>query len=162
MFILYPDPRLSQAAALRPAVDDDLREIGLRLLEAAARASAYGLAAVHLGEVAPVVVISEDGVTHRLLFNPVVTNVADETAIGEEGSVSLPGVRVELKRAVWVEVESANADGLRQTERFEGFIARVVQHEIDQMQGRFFLERLSRLRRDMVLKRLKKSRFEQS
>lgn len=160
MFILYPDARLSQAAALRPVVDDDLRAIGERLLVAARQASAYGLAAAHLGEVAPVVVISEDGVAHRLLFNPIITDVATEVAIGEEGSVSLPGVRVEIRRPVWVDVESANVAGLRQSERFEGFAARVVQHEIEQMQGRFFLERLSRLKRQMVLKRLRKSRFD--
>jgi peptide deformylase len=100
------------------------------------------------------VVVSADGVAHRLLFNPVVVATASETASGEEGSVSLPGVRVEIKRPLWVDVESTNAEGQRRTERFEGFLGRVVQHEFDQMEGRFFLERLSRLKRQMVLKKL--------
>jgi peptide deformylase len=134
-----------------------LRDVGLRLLAAAKEASAYGLAAVHIGEVEPVVAVSADGVAHRLLFNPVVVATASETASGEEGSVSLPGVRVEIKRPVWVDVESTNAEGQRRTERFEGFLGRVVQHEIDQMEGRFFLERLSRLKRDMVLRKLGKT-----
>jgi len=131
--------------------------VGLRLLAAAKQASAYGLAAVHIGEVEPVVVVSDDGVAHRLLFNPVVVTTASEIVSGEEGSVSLPGVRVEIRRPAWVDVESANAEGLRRTERFEGLLARVVQHEIDQMEGRFFLDRLSRLKREMVLRKLAKT-----
>ena len=76
---------------------------------------------------------------------------------GEEGSVSLPGIRVEIRRPVWVEVESMAADGKPSTERFDGFLARVAQHEIEQMQGVFFLDRLSRLKRDMILKKLRKA-----
>ena len=102
-------------------------------------------------------VVSDDGVVHRLLFNPVVVATASETSSAEEGSVSLPGVRVEISRPVWVDVDSANAGGMRRTERFEGFLARVAQHEIDQMEGRFFLERLSRLKREMVLRKLAKT-----
>ena len=136
---------------------DDLRATGDRLIAAAKQASAYGLAAAHIGEVEPVVVISGDGETHRLLFNPRIVAVASELEAGEEGSVSLPGVRVEIRRPVWVDVESMSSDGTSATERFEGFLARVAQHEIEQMLGVFFLDKLSRLKREMVLKRLRKA-----
>jgi peptide deformylase len=119
-------------------------------------AKAYGLAAAHIGEVEPVVVISDEGREHLLLFNPVVTAVAAETEPGEEGSVSLPGVRVSIERPVWAEVGYMAADGTPQTSRFEGFMARVALHEIEQMNGVFFLSKLSRLKRDMVLKKLRK------
>ena len=157
--VLYPDARLNQKASHRP-VDDGLRAIGDRLLEAAKAAQAYGLAAVHMGAVAPVVVISTDPDPARrdylLLYNPEVLAVADTSVTGPEGSVSLPDVQVEIARPVWADIAFDDDTGLRQTRRFEGLPARIAQHEIDQMNGIFFLTRLSRLKRDMVLKKWKK------
>jgi peptide deformylase len=160
LFVPYPDPRLRQAARPRP-VDDSLRTIGDQLQRAAAEAQAYGLAAVHIGSVAPVVVVSlathPDKRDYRLLYNPEVTAVAPETASGAEGSVSLPGIQVEIVRPVWAEIAFNDAGGGRQTLRLEGFPARVAQHEIDQMNGIFFIEKVSRLKRDMALKKWKKA-----
>jgi len=157
--VLYPDPRLAQKAEPRP-VDDGLRSIGADLLAAAKEAPAYGLAAVHIGEIAPVVVIStaiEPGrQEHMLLYNPEVLAVADKAVIGPEGSVSMPEVQIEIMRPVWAEIAFDDETGTRQTQRFEGLPARIALHEIDQMNGIFFLSRLSRLKRDMVLKRWKK------
>ena len=157
--MLYPDPRLNQPAIKRP-VDDSLRAIGTRLLEAARAAQAYGLAAVHIGAVAPVVVISADPDPAKrdyvLLYNADVLAVADKTVIGPEGSVSMPEVQVEIMRPVWAEVAFDDDGGTRQTRRFEGLPARIALHEIDQMKGVFFLDRLSRLKRDMVLRKWKK------
>ena len=128
------------------------------MLGAAKEAKAYGLAAAHIGEVEPAVVISGDpeGRDYLLLFNPVVTAVATETEPGEEGSVSLPGVRISVDRPIWAEVSYMDAEGERQTARFERFAARVALHEIEQMNGVFFLSKLSRLKRDMVLKKARK------
>jgi peptide deformylase len=136
-----------------------LRATGDRLLEAARAAQAYGLAAAHIGEVAPVVVISGEAEPrdYRLLYNPRILAVADATEAGEEGSVSLPGVRVEVERPLWVEVEFMDSEGNHQQARLEGFAARVAIHEIEQMQGIFFLSRVSRLKREMALKRARKT-----
>jgi peptide deformylase len=157
--VLYPDARLTQRALPRQ-VDNGLRAIGVRLLEAAKAAQAYGLAAVHMGAVAPVVVISVDAdPTKRdylLLYNPEILSVADETATGPEGSVSMPDVQVEIARPVWAEVAFDDEDGVRQMRRFEGLPARIALHEVEQMNGLFFLSRLSRLKREMVLKKWKK------
>ncbi|MBN9348782.1 MAG: peptide deformylase [Devosia sp.] len=157
-FVAYPDPRLSIAAVPRAGVDDALRAVGDKLLAAARAATAYGPAAAHLGEAAPVVVVTDDpaGGDYRLLFNPMVTSVAAETEAGEEGSVSLPGVRVSIERPVWAEVSYMDATGEPRTARFEHFAARVALHEIEQMNGVFFLGKLSRLKRDMVLKKARK------
>lgn len=92
----------------------------------------------------------------RLLFNPQIVAVAEETEKGEEGSVSLPGVRVEILRPVWSEIAFMDDAGTERTERFDGFLARVALHEIEQMQGIFFLERVSRLKREMALKKARK------
>jgi peptide deformylase len=138
-------------------VDAALRATGERLLAAARTARAHGLAAAHLGEIAPVVVVSGAPASHELLFNPRIVAVAAVTAKGEEGSVSLPGVTVEIERPEWAEIAFMDAEGRPQTRRFEGFAARVALHEIEQMQGRFFLEKLSRLKRDMALRKARKS-----
>jgi peptide deformylase len=108
--------------------------------------------------VAPVVIVSGDpeGRDYLLLFNPKVTAVASETEPGEEGSVSLPGVRVTIDRPVWAEVRFMDAQGKSQTARFERFAARVALHEIEQMHGVFFLQKVSRLKRDMALKKARK------
>jgi peptide deformylase len=135
-----------------------LRGVGERLLAAAREAKAYGLAAAHIGDVEPVVVISGDpeGRDYLLLFNPTVTAVAAETEPGEEGSVSLPGVRISVDRPVWAEISYMDTEGKPQKARFERFAARVALHEIEQMNGVFFLSKLSRLKRDMVLKKARK------
>jgi peptide deformylase len=135
-----------------------LRAIGERLVAAARAANAFGLAAAHIGEVAPVVVVSSDGQgrDYTLLFNPKITASATDTTKGEEGSVSLPGIRVEVERAAWVEVTFQDELGAAKATRFDGFAARVAAHEIDQMNGVFFLESVSRLKRDMALKKARK------
>jgi len=157
--VSYPDPRFAQKAVARP-VDDNLRAIGAALLKTAQDTPAYGLAAVHIGEVAPVVVISTVAQPgrheHKLLFNPEIIAVSDELAAGPEGSVSMPDVQVEIERPIWAEIAFDDESGTRQSQRFEGLPGRIAQHEIDQMNGVFFLARLSRLKRDMVLKKWKK------
>lgn len=93
---------------------------------------------------------------YRLLFNPTVVAVADELSMGEEGSVSLPGVRIGRARPVWADIAFMDEVGSALTIRFEGFLARVALHEIDQMNGIFFLDHLSRLKRDMLVKKARK------
>lgn len=132
----------------------------MRLLEAAEAAQAYGLAAVHIGAVEPVVVISAAADPAKrdylVLYNPEVLEVAEETSAGPEGSVSLPDVQVEITRPVWAEITFDDETGARQRRRLDGLPARIALHEIEQMNGLFFLSKLSRLKRDMVLKKWKK------
>ena len=157
--VIYPDPRLGQRATARP-VESSLLAIGDRLHRAAEAAQAFGLAAVHIGAVAPVVVISlatdPRKRQYRVLYNPEITAVSEETATGTEGSVSMHGIEIEVVRPVWAEVAFDDAGGTRHVLRLEGLPARIAQHEIDQMNGIFFLDRVSRLKRDMALKKWKK------
>jgi peptide deformylase len=159
VIVVYPDPRLTRKAEPRP-VDDGLKAIGNRLLEATRAVNAYGLAAVHIGALAPVVVISADADPDKrdylILYNPEMVATADTTAAGPEGSVSMPGVEVEITRPIWAEIAWDDDSGTRRSRRFEGLPARIAQHEIDQMNGVFFLDRLSRLKRGIVLKKWKK------
>ena len=159
MLVSYPDPRLARRAEPRE-VDESLRAVGNRLLRAAEAANAYGLAAIHIGALAPVVVIStaENPAqrSYLVLFNPEIVSQAEETAGGIEGSVAMPGVEVTIVRPVWAEIAYRDDQGERHTMRLEGLPARVAQHEIDQLNGVFFLDRLSRLKRDMVLRKWNK------
>ena len=139
-------------------MDVALVATGKRLLAAAQAAKAYGLAAAHIGEVAPVIVVGgeDEPRDYLLLYNPRVVAVADELQSGEEGSVSLPGARIEVERPAWAEIAFMDETGTPSRRRFDGFLARVALHEIEQMQGVFFLDRLSRLKREMALNKAKK------
>lgn len=160
-FVTYPHVALTRKAAARP-VDGPMLAAGEHLLEAARSVQAYGLAAAHLGLDQPLVVISvaSDPTQrdYRVLYNPEVVLASGDSSVGPEGSVSLPGIEVPVERATWVEIAYDNADGIRETARFEDFVARVAQHEIDQMNGVFFLARISRLKRDTALRKFEKSR----
>ncbi len=156
--VLYPAPLFAQAATTRP-VDEALQSIGTRLLSTAQYHRAYGLAATHIGHAEPVVVVSFgplQGRDYRVLFNPEILRSSAETEPGAEGSVSLPGIEVDIVRARSIVLAYDDAEGARHEISLSGFPARVAQHEIDQMNGVFFLDRLSRLKRDAALRRYRK------
>jgi peptide deformylase len=159
-FVAYPDPVLTRVAVPR-AVDDAMIAAGERLHDAARSVGAHGLAAAHIGLIEPVVVLrladatSADG--YAVLYNPEVLDKDGQPEEGAEGSVSLPGVEVGILRAPQVRIGFDDAHGVRHERTLSGFEARVVQHEIDQMNGIFFLRRLSRLKRERLLKRLGKA-----
>lgn len=159
-FVAYPHPALARVAQPR-AVDDGLRAIGETLRLAAIEARAFGLAGAHLGIDAPVIAINaspEGDADYRLMFNPRIAASATETEAGREASVALPGIEAEIVRPVWVDVTFEDGEGSARAERFAGFLGRVVQHEIEQMNGRFFLMNLSRLKREMLLRKASKRR----
>lgn len=133
----------------------------MRLRAAADAAQAYGLAAVHIGAVAPVAVISlaNDPAKrdYLVLYNPEILELGGEHAEGAEGSVSMPGLQVAVSRPQRARIAYDDETGARHELELEGLPARIAQHEIEQVNGIFFLDRLSRLRRDMAVKRWKKS-----
>ena len=159
-FVSYPDPVLSQVATSRP-VDEAMLTVGGLLLDAAREVQAYGLAASHIGQIEPLVVLSLAGQAverdYRVLYKPEVTGTAQETAFGAEGSVSMPGIEVPVERPIWAEVAFDTSEGQRDTLRLEGLVARVALHEIDQMNGIFFLSRISRVKRDTAIRKFAKS-----
>ncbi len=156
--LFYPDPLFAQPATPRP-VDAALRAIGASLLAVAKDMRAYGLAATHIGHAAPVVVVSfgpPETRDYRLLYNPEILTLSDDAETGPEGSVSLPNIEVDIVRALSIRLAYDDAEGLRQEVDLTGFPARVAQHEVDQMNGIFFLDKLSRLKREAALRRFRK------
>lgn len=160
-FVIWPHPALTRPAPPRP-VDAAMRAAGARLQAAAEEVHAYGLAAAHLGLAEPLVVVSlaadGQGRDYRVLFNPRIVAFGPQVAMGAEGSVSMPGIEAPVERATAIDLAFDDADGLRHSLHLEGFPARVAQHEIDQMNGVFFLGRLSRLKRDTAIRKFEKSR----
>lgn len=157
----YPDPLFHKKAEPR-AVDDGLRAIGTRLLAATEAAKAYGLAAIHIGALAPVAVISvaEDPAQrdYRVLYNPVIRSTSGALVAGPEGSVSLPGVEVEISRPEMAVIGFDESEGLSQELTLTGWPVRIALHEIEQVNGIYFLSHLSRLKREMALKKARKLR----
>ena len=161
-FALYPDPVLTKKSIFPNAVTDDLLAVGERLLAAAHESKAFGLAAAHIGIAAPVIVLNvtpnAPAPEYLVLFNPQIAAASQDSAEDTEASVSLPGVQVSLPRPVWVDVAFDDFKGQARLLHFEDFVARCACHEIDQVNGIFFLSRLSKLKRDMVLKKYRKMR----
>ncbi len=157
--VLYPDPRLRLPAPPVTAFDEALRAFAGDLLDTLRSVSALGLTGPHVG--APVrLTIIRAGLDFapRTYVNPELVWASPETARHREGSVSMPGVDEEVERPARVRVRWHDLDGTVHEAEEEGFAAACLQHEIDQLDGLFWIERLSRLKRERVLKRYAKFR----
>jgi len=157
--VLYPDPRLRQKA--EPAVEwnDALQALARDLLDTMSAVSAVGLTAIHIGVPSRLVVIRlEPGSEPRIYVNPAVTWASAEVASHTEGSVSMPGVTEVVERPAAVRVRYQDLSGAVREEEAQGFLAACLLHEIDQLDGLFWLERLSRLKRERLIKRYGKLR----
>ncbi|KQQ40891.1 peptide deformylase [Methylobacterium sp. Leaf125] len=157
--LIYPDPRLRLVAAPVTAFDEALRD-SARVLEAVMLAvSALGLTLPHIGRAQRLVLLRmEPGEPVTAYVNPEIVWASPERGPQQEGSVSMLGVMDVVDRAVRVRVRYRDLDGAEHAEEAEGFRAACLQHEIDQLDGIFWIERLSRLRRDRAIKRFGKLR----
>jgi peptide deformylase len=158
--INIPDPILRKVALPVERIDDDLRRLADDMLETMYEAPGIGLAAPQVGVSRRLVVVDvseKDGEKAPLvLINPRILHRADEMGIYEEGCLSIPDVKVEIERPLAVEVRFLDRDGKEQTLHAEGLLATVLQHEIDHLDGRLIIDFLSRLKRDMIIRRFKK------
>lgn len=153
----YPDPALRRRAEPVAIFDAALEALARDLLETMRAAPGIGITAPHCGVPSRLVVIELDGAVSRYA-NPQIVWASPETARHPEGSVSLPGVVEEVERPARVRVAFQDLAGAAQEVEADGLLAVCLQHEIDQLDGVFWLERLSRLRRERVLKRYEKLR----
>lgn len=150
----YPDPRLSERAADVTVFDASLAALARDLLATLRSVEALGITASHVGEPLRIVVLKLGGPdSARTYVNPRIDWASEERFRHPEGSVSLPGVITEVERAARVRVIYQDLEGQERVEEAEGIAAVCHQHEIDQLDGVFWLERLSRLKRDRLLKK---------
>jgi peptide deformylase len=155
----YPDPRLRTRAAPVDAVDDALRTLIDDMLETMYAANGIGLAAtqVNVHRRLLVVDVSEQHNDPRVFINPEILG-ADGTATSQEGCLSVPGYYDEVERAIRVRVRAFGRDGKPFETELEGMLAICVQHEIDHLNGKLFVDYLSELKRQWVRKKLEKDR----
>ena len=155
--VRYPDPRLALAAQPVTAFDGALRELARDLLETMHAAPGIGITAPHIGISLRVVVLDLDGDDGaRTYVNPEIVWASPEMILHREGSVSMPGVNDDIRRHARVRIGFRDLDGNLQTEESDGLRAVCHQHEIDQLNGMFWIQRLSRLKRERLIKRFEK------
>ena len=155
--IRYPDPRLALAAQPVTVFDAALRGLARDLLETMHAAPGIGITAPHIGISLRVVVLDLDPVNGaRTYVNPEIVWASPEMIMHQEGSVSMPGVNDDIQRHKRVQISYHDIHGNAQTEESEGLRAVCHQHEIDQLNGLFWIQRLSRLKRERLIKRFEK------
>lgn len=153
----YPDRRLAIPAHPVTAFDDGLRELAVDLLDTMRAAPGIGITAPHIGVPLRIVVLELDGKDGPQTYvNPVIEWASPEMILHREGSVSMPGVNDEVQRHARVRIGYQDLDGNTRTEESEGLRAVCHQHEIDQLDGMFWIQRLSRLKRERLVKRFEK------
>ena len=155
--VRYPDPRLALAAQPVTVFDGALRDLARDLLETMHAALGIGITAPHIGISLRVVVLDLDPIDGaRIYVNPEIIWASPEMILHQEGSVSMPGVTDEITRHARVRIEYRDVDGNLQTEESQGLRAVCHQHEIDQLNGLFWITRLSRLKRERLIRRFEK------
>nr|GAJ34783.1 peptide deformylase-like [Bradyrhizobium sp. DOA9] len=155
--VRYPDRRLALPARPVTAFDGTLRELAQDLLDTMRAAPGIGITAPHIGVPLRVVVLeldAKDGA--RTYVNPEITWASPEMIMHREGSVSMPGVNDEVQRHARVRISYRDVEGNVQREESDGLRAVCHQHEIDQLDGMFWIQRLSRLKRERLVKKYEK------
>lgn len=159
-FVQWPDRRLCRAAEPVAEITQEVRSIWAEMVRAMDDMPGYGLAAPQIGVMLRLAVV--DCSTERgkaiLLANPEVISASRDLRAHDEASPNLPGLSAKLERPAKVMVGFADHHGMRVRQEFSGLWSTSVQHQIDHLNGRMFFDRLSRTKRDMLLKKARKGR----
>ena len=155
----YPDPKLHTVAKPVAEVDERIRALIADMLETMYEASGIGLAATQVNVHERVVVIdtSEDRDQPLVLINPEITWMGPERVKGEEGCLSVPGIYDGVERATQVKVSAMDAQGQVRSIEADGLLAVCIQHEMDHLMGKVFVEYLSPLKRNRIKTKLLKA-----
>lgn len=158
--IILPDPVLRQLSKPVERVDDELRKLADDMLETMYDAPGIGLAAIQIGIPLRMLVIdlSKEGEEKApmVVVNPEIVRSADERSVYEEGCLSIPDYYAEVERPATVRAKFLDRDGKQQEITAEGLLATCLQHEIDHLNGVLFIDHISKLKRDMVMRKFKK------
>ena len=160
----YPDPRLYTVAQPVAEVDDEIRALADEMIRIMYASEGVGLAATQVDRHVRLIVMdtSETHDQPRVLINPEVVEGSDDWILGEEGCLSVPAIYEKVERHARVRVRALDRDGQPYEFDAEGLTAVCVQHEMDHLAGKVFVDYLSPLKRDRIkIKMLKKTRDEQ-
>lgn len=159
--IILPDPLLKQVSEPVATVDDAVRKLADDMLETMYDAPGIGLAAIQIGVPRRLLVIdvSKEGEEKQplVVINPTILKSSDERSVYEEGCLSIPDYYAEVERPATLTVEFVDRDGKMQTIDADGLLATCLQHEIDHLNGTLFIDHISKLKRDMVIRKFTKA-----
>ena len=159
--ILLPDPLLRELSRPAERVDDELRKFADDMLETMYDAPGIGLAAIQIGVPLRMLVLDvaekEQPKDPQVFINPeIVATSQDEFNVHEEGCLSIPEYYAEVERPAQITVKSVGLDGKEKLTEADGLLATCRQHEIDHLNGVLFIDHLSKLKRDIVIRKFKK------
>jgi peptide deformylase len=159
----YPDPRLRKKAAPVTIVDAAVRQLADDMLQTMYAAKGVGLAATQVDVHKRLIVldVSEERDRPLVLINPELLKL-EGSGPGEEGCLSLPGIYDKLTRATNIRVRALNLEGETFEMDAEGLLAVCIQHEMDHLEGKLFVDYLSELKRQLIRRRLEKERRQRS
>tara|TARA_Y100000768_G_scaffold386543_1_gene375207 strand:+ start:1933 stop:2457 length:525 start_codon:yes stop_codon:yes gene_type:complete len=162
--VIEPDPILRQKSENLEKIDDELRRLLDDMLETMYSAPGIGLAAVQVGILKRLIVIDiskeKEKKNPLFLINPEIISKSKNTSIYEEGCLSLPGHFAEIERPAECQIKYIDYDGKKKEINANGLLSTCIQHEIDHLDGILFIDYLSKLKKDMILKKLVKHKKE--
>ena len=162
--LIEPDPILRKKCEPLEKVDDSVRTLMKDMLETMYKAPGIGLAAIQVGILKKIVVIdiSKDEKKKDPLFliNPEIIHQSKNTSTYEEGCLSLPGQFAEIVRPAECTLKYIDYHGKKKELKAEGLLATCIQHEVDHLNGILFIDYLSKLKKDMIIKKLVKHKKE--
>ena len=158
-FVSWPDKRLRTAVPEVSEITDEIRLIWADMVETMDAMPGVGLAAPQIGVMMQLAVVdaSPDRKRRILLANPTILSASEEMNTHDEASPNLPGVSAIIKRPKNVSVRFLNEDGVITRGDFTGLEATSVQHQIDHLQGKMYFDNLGRVKRDMLLRKSRKT-----
>lgn len=160
----YPDPRLRTKAKPVAQVDNTIRQLISDMFETMHEAKGIGLAATQVDHHVQLIVmdLSEEKNAPRVYINPVITPLCDDKAPYDEGCLSVPGFYETVERPARVKINALDGDGKAFEETADGLLAVCIQHEIDHLNGKLFVDYLSSLKRERIKKKLEKQHKQQA
>ncbi len=162
--VIEPDPILRKKSTILEKVNDEIRNLLDDMLETMYAAPGIGLAAVQIGILKRIIVIdiskAEEEKKPLFFINPEITFKSQKTSIHEEGCLSLPGHFAEIERPEECHLDYIDYNGKKKQLKAKGLLATCIQHEIDHLNGILFIDYLSKLKKDMIIKKLIKQKKE--
>ena len=162
--LIEPDPILRKKCAPLEKVDDDIRKLMKDMLETMYDAPGIGLAAVQIGILKRLVVLDvskdENKKDPLFLINPEIISKSENSSVYEEGCLSLPGQFAEIERPAECFLKYVDLNGKEKKLKAKGLLSTCIQHEVDHLNGVLFIDYLSKLKKDMIIKKLVKHKKE--
>ena len=159
--IILPDPILRQASKPIETVNGEVKKLAADMLETMYDAPGIGLAAIQIGVPRRMLVldVSKEGddKTPLVFINPEIVSSSDERSVYEEGCLSIPDYYAEVERPAKIKVRHLDAEGRERGTEADGLLATCLQHEIDHLNGILFIDHISKLKREMVIRKFTKA-----